>query len=917
MVEPRNAREDVAKNSAEGDPSSRVGSVIKGKWRIESLLGAGGMAAVYAASHRNGQRAALKILHVTLAHEESVRDRFLREGYVTNAVNHPACVAVLDDDTTEEGAPFLVMELLEGETLSRLWKRRGKKMPVVEALQIANPVLDCLAACHAAGVIHRDLKPPNIFVTHDGTVKVLDFGVAQLRDATAEKTRAGTALGTPHYMSPEQAMGLVDQLDGRADIFSVGAILHALVTGQRIHTARTENEALILAATTAVPSVARIAPDLPVEVISIIDKALAWDRRNRFDDARQMQGAVREAIARLSGVPIAAPVQVATAVAPEEVEQLEELPEAVEAPQDNAALLAEEVADEDDPRVQQARDLFKHFDRLFPTVRQLGWGHPATERALRTAHEAIGEALAANPDCLRLTIRPYSFLILGQTAWEPGPPFDTVPYNLFACGIRTLHLDAGITVDELRGVLRLFLVDPGKDLPPEDDIAAALWDLGLAHVGYETTDAFAEGDANAREGFFQEADELERAAAAASTAHINRVEARAMAVSTDRSALAADSLTSPLALDDVLRHTVATDLDLRNEQWSERYMDVVCDGLLDAASQGDVDIVLSSLRKSATDLVVAGRLDVAITLYEEIVARLVRSSAREAGKIVERFSDSMFGGDTLKLALAKLQAEPELLDRFRPVMGKLSADELHSVLDALHEQYGEPIREVLLSFVERALPGNEESIGAALSELDTFVVFPILHMLGRQRSQAARALLAELGNSKDVAIRIEAKVLAAGGADGLQNELAKLSTDGSLGVRIAALRAIARHNVKRILPNVVRQIQSAGFHSIEPEERRELLMTLLALAPDRGEAIALDLAKKGGLFSSESREVSRAAAIETLGAMSRSPKVAQSLREISQARWGTSEETRSAAGNAAAMIETRIAAKSPTSGGAP
>src|SRR4029077_18612853 len=147
---------------------------------------------------------------------------------------------------------------------------------------ICERVVDCLASCHAIKVIHRDLKPANIFILDEGEIRVLDFGVAQMRDATSERTAAGTALGTPAYMSPEQAMGLVDQLDGRADLFSVGAMIHALVTGHRINKGRTENEALIMAATTPVPSVARIGGDLPVEVIKLIDKSLAWDRRNRF-----------------------------------------------------------------------------------------------------------------------------------------------------------------------------------------------------------------------------------------------------------------------------------------------------------------------------------------------------------------------------------------------------------------------------------------------------------------------------------------------------------------------------------------------------------------------------------------------------------------------------------------------------------
>src|SRR5215472_15458593 len=289
------------KSKDEG-PAARVGNTIKGKWHVDALLGVGGMAAVYAASHRNGQRAALKILHIDFAKDKAVFDRFLREAYVSNKINHPACVSVLDDDTTEQEEPYLVMELLEGETLRELWMRTGKRMPIVQVLQIMDPILDCLAACHGLAVIHRDLKPANIFITRGGQVKVLDFGVAQMRSATAERTATGTALGTPAYMSPEQAMGLVDQLDGRADLFSIGAMIHALTTGHRINNGRTENEALVMAATTPAPSVARLAPDLPIQLIALIDKSLAWDRRNRFADAREMQGKVREVLASVSGL---------------------------------------------------------------------------------------------------------------------------------------------------------------------------------------------------------------------------------------------------------------------------------------------------------------------------------------------------------------------------------------------------------------------------------------------------------------------------------------------------------------------------------------------------------------------------------------------------------------------------------------
>jgi serine/threonine protein kinase len=281
--------------------NERVGQWVSRKYCLESLLGIGGMATVYAARHRNGSRVALKILHAEFAREEGVKKRFLREGYVANKVGHPGVVSIQDDDETDHGEPYLVMELLEGETLQQLWKRRKRKIPSVEALNIAGDVLDCLAPFHEQNIIHRDIKPANIFITGEGVTKLLDFGVAQLREHGEAMTRAGTALGTPSFMSPEQAMGKSDQLDGRSDVFSIGATLYACLSGKRLHHGKSDNEAFILAATQPAPSLARSAPELPTEVIALVDRSLQWDRRKRFRTAAQMRDACREVVAKLGG----------------------------------------------------------------------------------------------------------------------------------------------------------------------------------------------------------------------------------------------------------------------------------------------------------------------------------------------------------------------------------------------------------------------------------------------------------------------------------------------------------------------------------------------------------------------------------------------------------------------------------------
>src|SRR5580692_2289878 len=158
----------------------RIGVLLQDKWKLDSLLGIGGMAAVYAATHRNGKRVAVKMLHPEFSHDEEIRTRFLQEGYAANTIQHDGAVSVLDDDLAPDGSAFIVMELLEGETVEQRWERSGQRLPIGDALVIIEQLLDVLVAAHARNVVHRDIKPENLFVTKAGAVKVLDFGIAKV-----------------------------------------------------------------------------------------------------------------------------------------------------------------------------------------------------------------------------------------------------------------------------------------------------------------------------------------------------------------------------------------------------------------------------------------------------------------------------------------------------------------------------------------------------------------------------------------------------------------------------------------------------------------------------------------------------------------------------------------------------------------
>ena len=162
--------------------------VLDGKWHLDSVLGIGGMATVYAATHRNQKRVAIKMLHPEVSVDKQVTTRFTREGYLANTVGHPGTVSVLDDDVAEDGSAFLVMELLEGQTLDAMWEKSGT-LPVGEVLLLTDQLLDVLIAAHAKGILHRDLKPENLFLTKEGQLKVLDFGIARLARAHRRSDR--------------------------------------------------------------------------------------------------------------------------------------------------------------------------------------------------------------------------------------------------------------------------------------------------------------------------------------------------------------------------------------------------------------------------------------------------------------------------------------------------------------------------------------------------------------------------------------------------------------------------------------------------------------------------------------------------------------------------------------------------------
>lgn len=274
---------------------SREGEKIPGGIRLDRLIALGGMAALYEAQSESHGTVAVKLLHRQMLGMPDVRARFLREGKLTMAMNHPGIPQVYAMHELADGTVAIAMELLSGETMQQRIERRGYLAPQ-EVLAIADGMLAVLTVAHGRGVIHRDIKPENVFLTADAKLKLLDFGIARAKETAGETlTRAGATLGTPAFMSPEQAKGTWDRLDARTDIWAVGATLFASLTGSGPHEKESLYESLSAAANLPAPKIGTLVPGIRPAIAQIIDRALEREPDDRWPDAATMRDAVRDA----------------------------------------------------------------------------------------------------------------------------------------------------------------------------------------------------------------------------------------------------------------------------------------------------------------------------------------------------------------------------------------------------------------------------------------------------------------------------------------------------------------------------------------------------------------------------------------------------------------------------------------------
>lgn len=285
------------------------GTEIDGKYRLEAMLGRGGMGIVWRAehSHLHG-KVAIKFLLDRFRRKPQVIERFWQEAKLMGEMGHPNIVRVLDISPASVELPYITMELLTQGSLRDYLKKSGGKLPADEALELVDGLLSALMAAHRRGIVHRDIKPDNLMLanirnletdTFELGIKVLDFGASLLLEAGVEQNAAEGLLGTPYYMSPEQAAGM--QLDQRTDLYSTAVVLYELLSGKLPHTAEDVHSLVYSIATEEAKPIAEHVPNITRPYREFFSKALAMDPDRRFQNAEEMRQELRKLSRRLAG----------------------------------------------------------------------------------------------------------------------------------------------------------------------------------------------------------------------------------------------------------------------------------------------------------------------------------------------------------------------------------------------------------------------------------------------------------------------------------------------------------------------------------------------------------------------------------------------------------------------------------------
>lgn len=880
--------------------TARVGQVCGDGWHLTDVLGVGGEAAVYRAERDGGDVAAVKVLHPAKAEDADAVARFAEEVGWMRTIDHPGVVAVYEEGITLDGEPFYAMEELTGSSLEALLaERNGDGLPMHETLLIVVSVLDVLAACHDVGMVHRDVKPANVFVTEHGDVKLLDFGLAFEVDDPGEEVE-GARLGTPNYMAPEQAMNATRGVSPRSDVFAVGATLYRALSGTLPREGRSMDETFVLAATTPIRSLARTAPELPIPLIRMVDRAMAMDPADRFEDARAFIAAIHE-------------FDPATAGALDAEARRDSLRAALGALREAAAVDREAI----ELRRRALRDLFRALQRQIATLRRDGWETEESDRRFELLRVAIDETFETFGGALRFEVRPHSFTYDGTPVWEPEPPLDEVPYNLFQSGFRSFVIGARVPDGELTALINLMLLDPLGDMTDEDDLGTVFLESELRHIEAglltsfdpEMLDQLHEVDeelARVR-GEVDAALEAEReqdlAELAREVGTAGVVEAEAMNLEIEREAKARGHVWGDL--DPMERAALAGSLEAEpGPELTSTAM--LADALSDAIRAGDESLVLEPLRELFDAWTFANR---ATELVATLTALRRVLDAESADRIVGEVVSERAVATILERAERDSLDEVLLVDHpdFEPLMAALAPVRFAPMLASWARRPDGPRAELLEPLLGAFASGHEAEIGEVLLTCSTQAAGPLLDILSVLNTPAAREARARAEDHPSADVRLSVLRRRLEDREKVEpNRVRGLLRSPDERIRLTTLELLRMSPQGDLSRPVLEIVDQDAFHEFALAERQQFIVTLYRLDPRLGEQVCLELLRPKTLLADGSDASTRVLAAEMLGDLSESDEAIEALDQEAKRRLRNARPLRDAAASAAGRIRARL-----------
>lgn len=895
---------DAATHDAQHTAEARLGEVLSG-WRLDAVLGVGEAATVYACTDRGGAQGALRMVNYGHRSDPGVRRRMFREVRIARQLQHRGVTNVLTADVTGLGEPFVVMERLFGLDLKRLLRRYEGPMPLEAAFATFAYLTRIVRSCHQQGLVHRNLRPINVFVSDDGVPRLLDFGSALLADDDGDQTLSALSTDVHPYLAPELRSGQLG--DKRTDLFGLGHLLYAMLTGHVVDGG--EHPPDLETVLAALPELTR-GKAAPVRraIGEVLTTTLNPDPRQRPDDTTALDEVLGPALEALGLVDI-------TSVEHAIIGALEQVYE----PDADVG-----VASRAWHSVELMRVLFEQVEMVLYTARRRGWHDEETTERVEMLLGRILGAIEDDDNGIYFNVEPHRFELNRRPVWEPRPPFDRIPYQLFDSGFRRIRLVPGLERDECREFLRWLALDRAVDLPPEDDLATVFWRSEFQHIRCDLVSSIVLQDVDDYDLLDRELQKIaDEAVTELRESMSRRFEATDRGEDFDPTLLAMDDgeygtvhRSIVEMLEPAFMQRIGSTMKSQLDDEAARIADVVARTYVDGVERGDDAIVIDAFREYVTDAENDGRLDVALQVFARI-ARALDDTPR--GRL---FAEPFQSIVTMRKLLDQVVPNPDAVPPDYDVDG--TANDLwvllrhsdggvfSSVIHALARCTHKRLVAALEPYVTQHARGNEEEFELLLKYATGRAARAMVRALWFRPTEDSIKPTEAVFENRAAGARLDALVQLIDHAPrSAATGFKRLLADDDERVRRHALDLAARGRLRAGLQALDARARSAKFHELSLAERGHVMRTALRLDPVRGETLVVGLLKSEGAFSNKDRDATRVLAADVLGELGRSADAVRELHALSTYRFWTGGPLKKHATEALQRMSERLGDEMP------